>query len=78
MKIKVGHNQTLMDICIQYLGSVNYLWEVAMANDISITEDLNVGDEITIPDIDISGKENKIVKFFKENPEQIPATKEPE
>ncbi|AKK73770.1 hypothetical protein OK18_15200 [Chryseobacterium gallinarum] len=44
------HNQSLLDIAIQYTGKVENSFIIAFHNDLSVTEILTPGMEITIPD----------------------------
>lgn len=44
----VGQNQNLLDITIQYTGSLENLFEVAENTNLSITEELHAGDEVFI------------------------------
>lgn len=67
MEINVQNNQTLFDLAMQYLGDVQYAANIAVANDISITQNLNAGDVIIIPGIDLKSTEEKIVNQFKKS-----------
>ena len=64
MKIIVQNNQTLFDIAMQYMGNASYVAAIAVHNDISVTEDLNTGDELELPTIELSSSEEKITKQF--------------
>lgn len=77
MKIKVQHNQTLFDIALHHLGNISYAMDIALKNNISMTDDLVVGAEIELPEIETTGKEQKVVKFFAANPMKIPSTVKP-
>ncbi|TDX86169.1 hypothetical protein [Epilithonimonas xixisoli] len=46
----VLHNQSLLDFAIQHTGSAHNAFEIAMANNISITDQLTAGSELVIPD----------------------------
>lgn len=41
--------QNYQDLCIAALGTMEYLFELAQANDVSITEDAVPGQEIKLP-----------------------------
>lgn len=77
MKIKVADNQTLLDVSMQHLGSAEYAMRIALENDISISDDLVPGTELELPAVELSGAQQKVVKFFRSNPLKIPATAEP-
>lgn len=49
MKITVRNNQSLLDIAIQYKGTVEAAFAIALANNISLTDDLMTGQELIIP-----------------------------
>lgn len=54
--------QTLVDIAVQELGDASRVFELAVLNAISITDELEVGSVMFIPDADI-GKRNLIYMF---------------
>lgn len=43
MKVTVLHNQSLLDVCLQHTGTIQGIFELAMANDLSITDDVQAG-----------------------------------
>ena len=47
------HNQSLFDISIQVYGSIAYVFELALANGLSITSDLVPGQIIEVPEIEV-------------------------
>jgi len=49
MEITVKNNQCLPDIALQAFGSAESVFDIAEANNISITEDLNAGQILKIP-----------------------------
>lgn len=57
-KIQVLSRQSLFDIAIQYTGNVLNAFEIALANNIAVTDALFVSQELVIPDsVSISKKE---------------------
>ena len=50
------NNQSLFDIAIQVYGSVAYVFELAVANGISITDELTAGQQIEVPEIEVESK----------------------
>lgn len=48
--ITVLHNQSLLDIAIQHTGDVTNAFALAVANGISVTDDLQPGADLVIPD----------------------------
>ncbi|EPM1457414.1 hypothetical protein RG089_000565 [Elizabethkingia anophelis] len=51
MVATVLHNQSLLDIAIQATGKAENAILIAVANNISITDDLEPGTELIIPDV---------------------------
>lgn len=56
----VDHNQSLFDFALQYCGDVSQVFEIAILNNLSITEDLVPGTLIKLPVATNPG----LVKFF--------------
>lgn len=50
MEIIILPNQSLLDITLQHTGNVENTFLIALANNISITDHLEVGTKITIPE----------------------------
>ena len=50
MQIIVLHNQSLLDACLQHTGSLEGLFDLALENHISITDELSVGQTLEVPD----------------------------
>lgn len=46
----VLHNQSLLDFAIQHTGNAQNAFEIAMANGISISDDISSGSNLIIPD----------------------------
>lgn len=49
MKVIVLHNQSLLDACLQHTGTIESLFDLALANDLSVTDDLTAGQGFEIP-----------------------------
>lgn len=62
--MKVVANQSLFDVAIQENGNVFSVFEWALKNDISITDILLPGTELTPPDIIVNQDRDK-VNYFK-------------
>lgn len=56
MQVIVNSRQTLFDLMIQECGSIENVFPVALRNELSITDDLHVGQQIEITPGDISQK----------------------
>lgn len=72
--ITVLHNQSLLDISIQYTGTVENCFKIAVANGLCITDDLTPGQELIIPN-DV--KIDKEILNYYQSKEIQPATAYP-
>lgn len=62
MKITTLHNQSLLDLATQHTGSVENAFGIAVANGISLTDDLTIGSRLNIPN-DLT-KNNDILSYY--------------
>lgn len=69
--VKVLHNQTLFDIALQYYANIEIVFDLAIANAISITDELLPGQELILIESVLVKKD--LVDYFK-NKKQIIAT----
>jgi hypothetical protein len=69
MRTTVLNNQSLIDIAIQECGSVDAVFQIALLNGRSITDDLVVGDELRMPPA-----ANTAIAQYYENKALKPAT----
>lgn len=51
MKVKVGQRQSLADLAIQVYGDIRGAVEIAIANSIDVTAELDAGTELECPDV---------------------------
>nr|DAY32261.1 MAG TPA: hypothetical protein [Caudoviricetes sp.] len=56
------HNQSLLDIAIQHTGAVENTFAIAVANGLSLTDDLPAGAEIKTPDS--ANKDNDVLNYY--------------
>lgn len=63
MSTNVRHNQSLLDIAIQEHGNLSGLLSFAFINGLSITDDLDIGLQLDIPELETQN--NDIVSYFK-------------
>lgn len=68
-KITVTSRQSLLDISVQHSGSLEALFDIAIANGISITDDLAPCTLLDIP----RQKETSVVRYYEVN-RIMPAT----
>lgn len=71
MKIIALHNQTLLDIAIRHCGTVEAVLDIAVLNNVSITDDLVPGQLLNLPTKDYGAQE--VINFFELN-QMEPAT----
>ena len=71
MKITVRDRQNLWDLCLQYTGSLEGVFDLALANGLSLTDSLEAGQQLELPD----GLETDpdIRTYFQDN-DIVPAT----
>ncbi|MFD2787934.1 hypothetical protein [Hymenobacter rubripertinctus] len=65
----ITEGQSLLDICIQELGSIEALMELADANGLAITDDLETGEQLQIPDSLLSRPE--VAAYFAARRQRI-------
>lgn len=69
MQKTVLHNQTVLDCTLQQTGSLKKLFEFALENKTSITEELKAGSVFSFPEID-----DPDIYNYLDNKKIIPAT----
>ncbi len=73
MKIRVLHKQNLLDISIQHTGTIENCFKIAVANGLSVSDEIVPGQELIIPnDIKI---DTQILNYYQSKEIQ-PATAE--
>lgn len=65
MQITTLHNQSLLDVAIRHCGTVEAVADIAILNNISITEDLIPGQLIELPLKDYGNQE--VINYFSVN-----------
>lgn len=50
MNIIILHNQSLLDVCLQHTGSLAGIFELALANGLSVSDDVIAGQTLQVPD----------------------------
>jgi len=66
-EITVLNNQSLFDISVQEYGTIEGVFEIALANGLSVTDTLTAGQKLIIPEIDQSLVQPEIVDYYKRN-----------
>ena len=62
-KAVVQQGQSILDVAIQQCGSVESILDMAALNSISVTDDLNAGASLVMPD----AKDGKVVSYYSVN-----------
>lgn len=62
-KAVVQQGQSILDVAIQQCGSVESILDMAALNGISVTDDLNAGTPLVMPD----AKDGKVVSYYSVN-----------
>jgi len=66
-EITVLNNQSLFDISVQEYGTIEAVFELAQANDISVTANLVAGQRLVVPGVDKGLLQPDIVDYYKRN-----------
>ncbi|MDR1199068.1 MAG: hypothetical protein LBK94_08690 [Prevotellaceae bacterium] len=67
MQVKVLNNQSLLDVAIQEMGSAEAAFDIALANSIDVTDDLQVGQILQIPQAASDYIRKQTVNHYKIN-----------
>ena len=67
--ITVNDKQSILDLALQYAGGFEEAYNIAEANDVSLTDDLTVGQQLSIPSV----MNQDITTYYKVR-SHIPAT----
>ena len=71
MTVTVLHNQTIFDLAVQYCGTALAAFDIAKANNLTLTDDLEAGQLLELPAVDYGYSD--IVNYFEGKKHQ-PAT----
>jgi hypothetical protein len=74
MTIKALQNQSLLDIAIQEFGSAEAAFDIALLNDLSITDELTAGQVLEIPFFEKMEFANRPIADYYKNRGLKPAT----
>ncbi len=65
--VTVLNNQSLWDISVQEYGTVEAVFELAMANDMGVTDLLTAGQELLLPEVDKKIIKPEVVAYYRRN-----------
>lgn len=71
MKISVRDGQNLWDICLQYTGTIDGTFQLALANGLNLTDSLQADQQLEVPDG--LQRDSDILTYFQDN-DIVPAT----
>ena len=72
MNIVVLHHQSLLDIAVQHTGTVESVFAIAVANGLSLTDDLESGEALNLEPTTIN--QNKDILNYYQSKKLQPAT----
>lgn len=72
MTTTILHNQSLLDLAIQHAGSVENAFAIAVANGLSLTDDLESGEALNLEPTTIN--QNKDILSYYQSKKLQPAT----
>ncbi len=59
------NNQSLFDIAIQEYGTIEAVFDLAMANGLSVTDTLTAGQVLNVPEVDPAVVQPEIVDYYR-------------
>ena len=64
MQITVLHNQSLLDLALQHTGTIESIFELAVLNEKSITDDMVAGVLLNIPPLSGGARNKDILAYY--------------
>ena len=64
MTITVLHNQSLLDLALQHTGTIESIFELAVLNEKSVTDDLVAGPPLNVPPFSASARNKDILAYY--------------
>lgn len=62
MQVVILHNQSLLDVALQHSGNIESIFEIILANDLSLTDEVKAGQTLIMPNI--ISKDNDILSYY--------------
>lgn len=63
MQIVILHNQSLLDACLQHTGTIESLFDLALVNGLSVTDDLTAGQVLSLT-LSEGTKDKDILNYY--------------
>lgn len=64
MTITVLHNQSLLDIALQHTGTIESIFELAVINIKSVTDDMVAGALLNVPPFSVGARNKDILAYY--------------
>ena len=64
MTITVLHNQSLLDLALQHTGTIESIFELAEANEKSVTDDMVAGASLNVPPLSEGARNKDILAYY--------------
>ena len=64
MTITALHNQSLLDLALQHTGTIESVFELAEANSLNITDEVQAGASLTVPPLGKGARNADILAYY--------------
>ena len=64
MTITALHNQSLLDLALQHTGTIESVFELAQANSLNITDEVQAGAPLTVPLLGKGARNGDILAYY--------------
>lgn len=64
MTITVLHNQSLLDLALQHTGTIESVFELAVLNEKSVTDDMVAGASLNVPPLSEGARNKDILAYY--------------
>ena len=64
MTITVLHNQSLLDLALQHTGTIESIFELAVLNEKSVTDDMVAGASLNVPPLSVGARNKDILAYY--------------
>ena len=64
MTVTALHNQSLLDLALQHTGTIESIFELAEANSLNITDEVQAGAPLTVPPLGKGARNADILAYY--------------
>lgn len=64
MTITVLHNQSLLDLALQHTGTIESIFELAVLNEKSVTDDMVAGASLNVSTLSVGARNKDILAYY--------------